>query len=115
MVGSSVEPQTVTGVPRVLDASTSRCARGRFAAFQLPSPRHGTRSGDARIAYQIVGDGDLDLGLLPGALSHVEHQWEEPSFARFLHRLAAFVHRELERGRGREVDTAWRIFRVTSA
>jgi hypothetical protein len=38
-----------------------------------------------------------------------------PSFVRFLHRLAAFVHRELERGRGREVDTAWRIFRVTSA
>ncbi len=49
------------------------------------------RSGDAHIAYQTVGDADLDLVLLPGAFSHVEHQWEEPSFARFLHRLASFA------------------------
>jgi pimeloyl-ACP methyl ester carboxylesterase len=42
------------------------------------------------IAYQTVGDANLDLVLLPGAFSHVEHQWEEPSFARFLHRLASF-------------------------
>jgi pimeloyl-ACP methyl ester carboxylesterase len=48
------------------------------------------RSGDAHIAYQTVGDASLDLVLLPGAFSHVEHQWEEPSFARFLHRLASF-------------------------
>jgi pimeloyl-ACP methyl ester carboxylesterase len=48
------------------------------------------RSGDAHIAYQTIGDAGLDLVLLPGAFSHVEHQWEEPSFARFLHRLASF-------------------------
>jgi pimeloyl-ACP methyl ester carboxylesterase len=51
---------------------------------------HYARSGDAHIAYQTVGDADLDLVLLPGAFSHVEHQWEEPSFARFLQRLASF-------------------------
>ena len=51
---------------------------------------HYARSGDVHIAYQTVGDADLDLVLLPGAFSHVEHQWEEPSFARFLHRLASF-------------------------
>jgi pimeloyl-ACP methyl ester carboxylesterase len=51
---------------------------------------HYARSGDAHIAYQVVGDANLDLVLLPGAFSHVEHQWEEPSFARFLHRLASF-------------------------
>jgi class 3 adenylate cyclase len=48
------------------------------------------RSGDVHIAYQAIGDANLDLVLLPGAFSHVEHQWEEPSFARFLHRLASF-------------------------
>ena len=48
------------------------------------------RSGDAHIAYQTVGNAALDLVLLPGAFSHVEHQWEEPSFARFLDRLASF-------------------------
>ena len=51
---------------------------------------HYARSGDVHIAYQTVDDADLDLVLLPGAFSHVEHQWEEPSFARFLHRLASF-------------------------
>jgi pimeloyl-ACP methyl ester carboxylesterase len=51
---------------------------------------HYARSGDAHIAYQAVGDAELDLVLLPGAFSHVEHQWEEPSFARFLNRLASF-------------------------
>jgi class 3 adenylate cyclase len=48
------------------------------------------RSGDVHIAFQTVGEGGLDLVLLPGAFSHVEHQWEEPSFDRFLHRLASF-------------------------
>jgi hypothetical protein len=73
------------------------------------------RSGDAHIAYQIVGDGALDLVLLPGAFSHVEHQWEEPSFARFLHRLTPFVRRSWSVVVDEKVDTAWRIFRVTSA
>ena len=42
------------------------------------------------IAYQVVGDGPFDLVLIPGAFSHVEHQWEDPGFAHFLDRLAAF-------------------------
>jgi pimeloyl-ACP methyl ester carboxylesterase/DNA-binding CsgD family transcriptional regulator len=42
------------------------------------------------IAYQVVGDGPLDLLLVPGFVSHVEVAWEEPNFARFLTRLASF-------------------------
>jgi pimeloyl-ACP methyl ester carboxylesterase len=48
------------------------------------------KSGDVHIAYQVVGDGPIDLVLIPGLFSHLEHQWEEPSFARFLQRLASF-------------------------
>ena len=48
------------------------------------------RSGHVHIAYQTVGDGPIDLVFLPGLWSHVEHPWEEPSFARFLGRLASF-------------------------
>ena len=48
------------------------------------------RSGDVHIAYQVVGDGPLDLVLVPGWISHIEHQWEDPAHARFLERLAAF-------------------------
>ena len=48
------------------------------------------KSGDLNIAYQVVGDGPLNLVLVPGWVSHVERVWEEPAFAAFLRRLASF-------------------------
>lgn len=51
---------------------------------------HYAKSGDVNIAYQVTGSGSLDLVLVPGWVSHVEHAWEEPSFAAFLHRVASF-------------------------
>ena len=48
------------------------------------------KSGQVSIAYQVVGEGALDLVLVPGWVSHVEAFWEEPSFARFLRRLSSF-------------------------
>jgi pimeloyl-ACP methyl ester carboxylesterase/DNA-binding CsgD family transcriptional regulator len=42
------------------------------------------------IAYQVVGDGPVDLVLVPGFVSHVEMAWEEARLARFLARLASF-------------------------
>jgi class 3 adenylate cyclase/alpha-beta hydrolase superfamily lysophospholipase len=49
-----------------------------------------TRSGDVHIAYQVVGDGPLDLVYVAGWLSHIELAWEEPTLAAFLRRLASF-------------------------
>jgi pimeloyl-ACP methyl ester carboxylesterase len=54
-----------------------------------PTTRY-AKSGDYSIAYQIVGDGPIDLVYVPGFVSHVEHAWEDPDFARFLERLALF-------------------------
>src|SRR5215203_6042442 len=48
------------------------------------------RNGDVSIAYQVVGDGPFDLVHAPGSFSHLEYQWEEPNFTRFLRRLATF-------------------------
>jgi class 3 adenylate cyclase len=48
------------------------------------------KSGDVNIAYQVVGEGPLDLVLVPGFVSHLENDWEEPRSARFLERLASF-------------------------
>ena len=48
------------------------------------------RSGDVNIAYQVVGDAPLDLVFVMGWVSHLEYCWREPSFARFLLRLASF-------------------------
>jgi class 3 adenylate cyclase/alpha-beta hydrolase superfamily lysophospholipase len=54
-----------------------------------PETRY-AKSGDIHIAYQVVGEGAIDLVLVQGWISHVEHQWEDPSLARFLERLASF-------------------------
>ncbi len=51
---------------------------------------HYARSGDVNIAYQIVGDGPIDLVLVPGWVSHLELDWEELRYAHFLGRLASF-------------------------
>jgi pimeloyl-ACP methyl ester carboxylesterase/DNA-binding winged helix-turn-helix (wHTH) protein len=48
------------------------------------------RSGDVNIAYQVVGNAPLDLVFVMGWVSHLEYFWREPSFARFLLRLAGF-------------------------
>jgi pimeloyl-ACP methyl ester carboxylesterase len=48
------------------------------------------RSGDVNIAYQVTGEGALDLVLVPGFVSHLEHDWDEPRSAHFLERLASF-------------------------
>jgi pimeloyl-ACP methyl ester carboxylesterase len=48
------------------------------------------RSGDVNIAYQVVGEGPLDLVLVPGWMSNIEVFWEEPLAARFFERLASF-------------------------
>jgi class 3 adenylate cyclase len=48
------------------------------------------KSGNVHIAYQVVGDGPIDLLFVHGWISHIEHLWEEPSVARFLGRLASF-------------------------
>jgi pimeloyl-ACP methyl ester carboxylesterase/DNA-binding CsgD family transcriptional regulator len=48
------------------------------------------KSGDVSIAYQVIGNGPIDLVLVPGFVSHVELAWEEPRLARFLTELASF-------------------------
>jgi pimeloyl-ACP methyl ester carboxylesterase len=56
----------------------------------VPPQTRFTRSGNVHIAYQVVGEGPLDLVYVPGWVSHVELAWEEPALASFLERLASF-------------------------
>ena len=60
------------------------------APFQRPPETMYARSGDVNIAYQVIGDAPLDLVFVMGWVSHLEYFWREPSFARFLLRLASF-------------------------
>jgi pimeloyl-ACP methyl ester carboxylesterase len=74
------EPATASASATARPADPERGGETRYA-----------KSGDVHIAYQVVGQGDLDLLLVPGWVSHLESAWEHPALARFLKRLASFV------------------------
>ena len=48
------------------------------------------RNGDVALAYQVVGDGPIDLVFVPQWIGTVELTWDNPLYARFLKRLASF-------------------------
>ena len=58
--------------------------------IERPETRY-ARSGETHIAYQVFGEGDLDLVLVPGFTTHVELLWEHEPTARFLEGLASFA------------------------
>lgn len=58
-------------------------------ASMLPETRY-ARSPEANIAYQVVGEGPVNLVFVLSVMSHVEVMWEYPPVARFFERLASF-------------------------
>jgi class 3 adenylate cyclase len=54
-------------------------------------PTHYARSDDVHIAYQVFGSGALDVVVVPGFVSHLEHLWQDPVTARLRSRLASFA------------------------
>ncbi|MEZ5078883.1 MAG: adenylate/guanylate cyclase domain-containing protein [Solirubrobacterales bacterium] len=55
----------------------------------LPETRYAL-SGETGIAYQVVGEGDLDLVLAMPWISHLDMQWDNPMISHFMRRLARF-------------------------
>ena len=56
----------------------------------VPATRY-ANSGEVSIAYQVMGDGPVDLILVPGIVSHVEFLHEFPAYTDYLRRLAVFA------------------------
>jgi pimeloyl-ACP methyl ester carboxylesterase/DNA-binding CsgD family transcriptional regulator len=48
------------------------------------------KAGDASVAYQVIGEGPIDIVLVPCWLTNIDHNWREPRFAAFLDRLSSF-------------------------
>jgi serine/threonine protein kinase/class 3 adenylate cyclase len=48
------------------------------------------RNGDVSIAFEVVGDGPIDLVFLPGFINNLEVVWDNPLLERFLDSLASF-------------------------
>jgi pimeloyl-ACP methyl ester carboxylesterase len=63
--------------------------RGEDGMNGLPKTRY-ARSGDCHIAYQVLGEGPVDLVFIPGFISHIEQGWDDPRLAAFFRRLASF-------------------------
>jgi pimeloyl-ACP methyl ester carboxylesterase/DNA-binding SARP family transcriptional activator len=64
-------------------------AAGAPAVVALRPPKtRFARNSEATIAYQVVGEGSVDLVFAHAWFSHMEVGWEEPRYAAFLHRLA---------------------------
>lgn len=71
----------------------------------MPAPQtQYVKSGDAFIAYQVFGEGPLDLIYTGGLISHVDLVWDFPEVERFLMRLASFCRVILFDGRGTGVS-----------
>ena len=58
--------------------------------LELPVTRY-AQSGEVNIAYQTMGEGPIDLILVPGIISHVEFTHELPGYTQWLRRLAKFA------------------------
>jgi hypothetical protein len=55
-----------------------------------PPFRYARRQDGRHIAYQVVGEGDLDLVFMFGWPTHLGLIWENPSFAAFFRKLSSF-------------------------
>jgi class 3 adenylate cyclase len=59
-------------------------------ADTMPAIRY-AMSGDVHVAYQVVGDGPVDIVFVEGFVTNRHVVWEEPSYRRFVERLGSFA------------------------
>lgn len=58
--------------------------------METPETRY-AKSGDVNVAYQVIGEGPIDLILAWGFGTHIEVLWDLPAYARFIERLTSFA------------------------
>jgi pimeloyl-ACP methyl ester carboxylesterase len=56
----------------------------------MPATHYATTDDGVNIAYQVLGEGTVDLVFTAGWLSNIAYAWEQPLYARFYRRLASF-------------------------
>jgi class 3 adenylate cyclase len=56
-----------------------------------PETRYARGSDGVHIAFQVTGDGPLDVVMVPGFVSHVELAWEMPFTSSMLRRVGSFA------------------------
>jgi pimeloyl-ACP methyl ester carboxylesterase/class 3 adenylate cyclase len=71
-------------------SSLWRGGRSSLATVTGDAPVRYAENGDVHLAYQVVGEGPVDLVYTTGIWSNLEVMWEWPTWARYLERLASF-------------------------
>jgi pimeloyl-ACP methyl ester carboxylesterase len=59
-------------------------------SFMQPITQY-AKSGDIRIAYQVFGEGPVNVVLAPPFVSSIENYWDEPETARWLLRMGGYA------------------------
>ena len=75
--------------PLFFGRCTNEDRDGHCFPVEVPDVQY-AKSGDVNVAYQVTGEGPLDLVFVPGYVTHLELQWAMPSFSPFLERLSSF-------------------------
>jgi len=55
-----------------------------------PETQYAKTTEGVHIAYQVLGEGPVDLAYVPGVVSHLEFAWQHAAVARYYRRLATF-------------------------
>ena len=71
---------------RVITRAPRAAAARRFE----PPDTHYAEVDGVNIAYQVLGEGPIDLVFRTGWLSHLDFQWTDPTYTRLLRNLAGF-------------------------
>ncbi len=58
--------------------------------FDSPQTHYAKAPG-GDVAYQVIGDGPIDLVMVPGWFSHIDIQWDDPKWRAFVGELASFA------------------------
>ena len=73
------------------DTLVERVGRSEDAHMDRPMTRYATTDDGVSIAYQVVGEGPIDLVFVHSFVSHVEVFWELPAFERFVGELSSWA------------------------
>src|SRR6186713_1074428 len=73
--------------------------------METPETKYASTAGGS-VAYQVIGEGPLDVVFVPWWATNLDVMWEEPSIARFFRRLASFSRLILFDKRGTGVSDA---------
>ena len=82
--------------------------RARLRAVSAP-PIQYAANGDVHLAYQVLGDGPLDLVFVAGAITNLEVLWEMSDYRRACERLASFARLILFDKRGMGLSDRVRV------